>query len=475
VSTAYLAYHARVRPRALALILPGRRITYAELDADVNRYARGLRDLGVGPDSGLVAVEASNAYRRYVMTLALERLAVAGTPWADPRPDLRLSPRPRAGATVRRIVLSAQWTAAIEAAEPEPVTPAPRDPEAIGRVQLTSGSTGRPRRIGRSWRVLDGRAAEAVALFGLDRPGPWIIRTGLESGLGQALAGGAWTVGAPVAADLRSREIAELMETEAHGLLGLTPLQLRELLAALPRDYPGAPTYRVLTAGGMLAPATARHARLRLSPDVTIVYGASESGRVTVGPASRLETDPGFVGWPAPGATVDVVDEAGQPVAPGEVGEVRVAGPASASAYLDDPEASASRFRDGFVYTNDLGRFLPDGALVLEGRADDRLNIGGVKVWPAPIEAAALEHPAIRDAACFAIPSGQGVDEIWLALVADEEISRAEMGEHLRERGVKLPVMRFAWSHTIPRGETGKVDRAALREQTMAALKRGGG
>ena len=473
MSTAYLSYHARVRPRALALIIPGRRVTYAELDADVNRYARGLRDLGVGPASGCVAVEASNRYRQRVITLALDRLGATVTPWTDRRADLRVSPRPREGAA-NRVLISGRWTAAVEAAAPDPVAPAPRDPDAIGRVQLTSGSTGQPRRVGRSWRVLEGRAAEAVALFGLDRPGPWIVRTGLESGLGQALAAGAWSIGAPVASDLGSREIAELMETEADGILGLTPLHLRELLAALPRDYPGAPGYRVLATGGLLAPATARQARLRLSADLHIVYGASESGRVALGPASRLETDPGFVGWPAPGVTVDVVDEAGAPVSPGAVGEVRVSGPASAARYLDEDPAAAGRFRDAAVYTGDLGRFLPDGALVLEGRADDQLNIGGVKVWPAPIEAAALEHPAVRDAACFAVRGAKGADEVWRALVADEEIGRDDMAEHLRGRGVKLPVMRFAWSQTLPRGETGKVDRAALRERTMAALKRGG-
>ncbi|MBX3483932.1 class I adenylate-forming enzyme family protein [Phenylobacterium sp.] len=473
MSTAYLAYHARARPRALALIVPGRRVTYAELDADVNRYARGLAELGVGPDSGCVAVEASNRYRQGVIMLALDRLGAAGTPWADPRADLRISPRQREGPT-RRLLISAGWTAAVEAAAPDPVAPAPRDPDAIGRVQLTSGSTGQARRVGRSWRVLEGRAAEAVALFGLDRSGPWIVRTGLESGLGQALAAGAWSIGAPVASDLGPREVAELMETDADGLLGLTPLQLRELLAALPDGHPGAPSYRVLATGGALAPATAREARLRLSPDLHIVYGASESGRVAVGPASRLEADPGFVGWPAPGVTVDIVDEAGAPVPHGELGEVRACGPASAARYLDDDEATPTRFREGAVHTGDLGRFLPDGALALEGRADDRLDVGGVKVWPAPIEAAALEHPAVRDAACFAVPGEAGGDEVWLALVADEEIDRQDMGRYLRERGVKLPVMRFAWSQTLPRGEGGKIDRMALRAQTMAALNRGG-
>ncbi|MBL8772433.1 MAG: acyl--CoA ligase [Phenylobacterium sp.] len=466
-----LAYHARMRPRAPALILPTRRVGYAELDADVNRYASGLRELGLGAASGIVASETSSRYRHYVMALALERLAVAATPWADRRADLRLSPRPRAGAA-RRIVLDAAWTAAVEAGSGDPVAPAARDPDAIGRVQLTSGSTGRPRRVGRSWRTLAHRAAEAIALFGHSRPGPWVIRTGLESGLGQALSAGAWATGAPVAADLRARDLVRLFETEADGLVGLTPLQLRELLVALPADHPGAPTWRFLVTGGALAPATARQARLRLSPDVHIVYGASETGRVAVGPASRLETEPGWVGWPAPGVTVEVVGPDGAPLPVGEVGEVRVAGPASANRYLDEGDPSAASFRDGFVYPGDLGRFLPDGGLVLEGRADDRINIDGVKLWPGPIEAAALEHPAVRDAACFAVPAEGGPDEVWLALVADAEVGREAMGAFLRGKGVRLPVLRFAWTESLPRGEMGKVDRAALRTQTLAALRR---
>lgn len=197
----YIAYHARVRPRAVALILPQRRVTYAQLDADVNRYARGLSALGLGPASGLVALEASSHYRLYLLTLALDRIAVGTTPWSDRSADLRLSPRARAGAA-KRIVLTSKWTADVEQASPDPVPPAPRDPDAVGRVQLSSGSTGRPKRIGRSWRVLEGRTAEAAALFGVDRPGPWIIRTGIDSGLGQALASAAWMLGASVAAEL---------------------------------------------------------------------------------------------------------------------------------------------------------------------------------------------------------------------------------------------------------------------------------
>src|SRR5690349_13692692 len=88
---ASLAFRARVQPRALAVVTPRRRVTYAEFDADVNRYAVGLAELGIGPASGIVAVEELTGYRRVVLLMALARLGVATTVPADLRADLRLT------------------------------------------------------------------------------------------------------------------------------------------------------------------------------------------------------------------------------------------------------------------------------------------------------------------------------------------------------------------------------------------------
>jgi acyl-CoA synthetase (AMP-forming)/AMP-acid ligase II len=99
------------------------------------------------------------------------------------------------------------------------------------------------------------------------------------------------------------------------------------------------------------------------------------------------------------------------------------------------------------------------------------MNLGGVKTLPAMYENAALEHELVRDAALFAIPGDKGVDEPWLAIVAEEGLTREALDEHLKARRRRLPALRIAWTDAIPRNAMGKIDRQALRAQTEAALK----
>ena len=142
--------------------------------------------------------------------------------------------------------------------------------------------------------------------------------------------------------------------------------------------------------------------------------------------------------------------------------------------YLDDPEETATRFRDGWFHPGDVGRRLPDGRLVLEGRIDDRMNLGGFKFMPAALETPALECPGVLDCAAFAAPDAQGLDRCWLAVVAVPGFDRDSLAIHLS--GFEgLPENRFAWIDAIPRNAMGKVERGKLREALIAALGQGGG
>jgi acyl-CoA synthetase (AMP-forming)/AMP-acid ligase II len=140
------------------------------------------------------------------------------------------------------------------------------------------------------------------------------------------------------------------MERHPTGLLAITPIQLREVLLALPAGFELKSGWRVVVSGAAMTPALARTARSRLTPDIIISYGATESGRACVGPASLLEANPGAIGWPVPGAVVEVVGPDGQVLPVGEQGEIRVRSERISSSYVDNPEASAKTFRDGYVY-----------------------------------------------------------------------------------------------------------------------------
>jgi acyl-CoA synthetase (AMP-forming)/AMP-acid ligase II len=189
--------------------------------------------------------------------------------------------------------------------------------------------------------------------------------------------------------------------------------------------------------------------------------------------AAHLEHAANLMGHSPPGIEAQVVGPDDSPVPDGEPGEVRLRGPRVADGYLDDPQATAERFRDGWFYTRDIARRLPAGhplagALVMEGRADDRMNLGGIKVMPSVLEDAAFECPGVYDAAAFAVPDAQGLDECWLAVAGAADFERDSLVRHLAAIP-GLPEHRFAWIDEIPRNAMGKVDRNRLRDAVIAA------
>lgn len=465
----HIAYHALVRPRALAMITPNRRVSYAQLDADINRFAAAFRALGIGPETGVVSFETLRIYRYYVALMALARLGVAAGVAADALCELKLSDQP--GATTERIRrLTPDWFAAVEAAEPIPISSAPRDPDRPGRVLLSSGTTKAPRRVPTTWRQRLERIATSNVTDARGRLGVWAMQPGFDSGLGYGHALLGWTLGVAVAAGFSAAELVLLLERHPEGVLGLTPAQLQSLLDVLPPGFEPRPDWRVIMSGAALSQTLAREARARLTPDILVSYGATEIGRIATGPATLLESTPGAVGWPGPGTCIEVVDENDHRVPIGEQGILRIRASKAGTTYLDNDAASETTFRNGFVYPGDLGRQMPAGFFVVDGRVDERLNVHNVKIMPDLLENALRAHPEVNDVAAYAVPDAQGLDQCWIAVVSSHEIAHDSLMACLQAVHPTLPPIHFAKTPEIPRSARGKIDRDALRAQTTAAL-----
>ncbi|MCW5759877.1 MAG: AMP-binding protein, partial [Phenylobacterium sp.] len=245
---------------------------------------------------------------------------------------------------------------------------------------------------------------------------------------------------------------------------------LRQLLGELPPGFPVQGGMRIVSTGGVLSPAVAREARLRLAPEILISYGAAETGSTTMADGAWLETHPGAAGYPVPNVRVEVVGDDGAPLPPGEQGEIRIFSDRRSEGYLGNPEATARAFRDGGFYPGDLGRLRPDGMLIVEGRVDDRMDLGGMKFLPELMEEAALGYPGVKDAAAYAAPDATGTDVCWLAVVAAPDLDRQGLARHIATSGPNLPEARFAWIEAIPRNAMGKTERRRLREETIAVL-----
>ena len=464
---AYVAFQAKIRPTAFALVTPQRWATYAELDADVNRFAAGLRDLGVTRERGVVSIRIGNDYLTHVVLLALARLGVVSSPFDDPAPDLQLVTGE--ATEPHQLALTADWLARTFDDEPRPVAPVRWASDDLARVMLSSGTTRTARRVPRTWRMLEDNTRTCALTYCAGKPGRWVCLTGMDTGLGQAMTLAAWSQGATLVADYSAAQLAGSLEALKPSIVGLTPVFLRYLLASLPQDVIAQPGLRIVSTGGVLPPAVAREARLRLAAEIVISYGAAETGSATMADGAWLDSHAGCAGYAVPGVRIEVVDDQGRPAGHGEQGEIRIVSDRESTGYLDDPEATARAFRDGAFYPGDLGRRLADGMLLVDGRVDDRMDLGGLKFLPDLLEDVALDYPGVRDAAAYAAPDAAGMDVCWLAVVADDDLDRAGLAEHLAAKD-RLPAVRFAWTESIPRNAMGKIERRHLREETMAAL-----
>jgi malonyl-CoA/methylmalonyl-CoA synthetase len=471
----YIRDHAHWTPRAPAVVTGDGAVSYAQFNADIDRFGAALAEAGVTLERGVVSICLDNPYLGYVVLAALARLGVASGPFNDAGADLRLvEDRPGAGSTAPGpplLTLPTDWIAAVLAAESRPLPALELDPEAVGRVMLSSGTTRSSRRIAMTWRRI-----EAVNLANLcsrcaGMHGTFVSLTTMEAMQGYSLAICAWSLGAAVTAGIDVSDLPALMERWPPGLIGCTPAQLTNLIAHLPPTFQPQPGWRIGVGGSRLSLEVARVARLRITPDIRVSYGATEAPSNAQGLAADLPAQPGQVGVAVAGTILDILDDEGHPVPDGQPGEIRVRGARVADGYLDDPEGTAERFQGGGFMTRDIGRRLPDGRIVLEGRADDRMNLGGAKFMPSVLEEAAFACPGVRDCAAFAVPGPVGLDICWLAVVADAGFDRASLAPHLAGYP-GLPASRFAWVDEIPRNAMGKIERGKLRDALLAAIHR---
>lgn len=459
-------------PRAPALILPNRRVGYAEFNADIDRMGRALFDIGVRPERGITSLRVSSAYLNRVMLCALARLGVISSPKEDDAADLKLvlvSEDQPAVAGDDAINLDMGW---VDDALKAPHRPLPilyPDADAVVRVQLSSGTTKQAKRVAVTWRRTESITLGNISIYSGPAREIWVPLTGSDSLMGYSMGVCAWRLGAATAGGTRIERLHEMMEAFATGIVVVTPTHLRKILESLPPDFRPRPGWRLQAGGSLLPHVLAQEAAMRLSPDIWIGYGATESSCLATGPALAQADSPGAVGVVVAGAEVDIVDEAGTPLAEGEFGELRVRGTRTADGYLGDPEASAAVFRDGWYYTRDLAKRLADGRIVIEGRLDERMNLGGRKFMPAILERPAMECAGVIDCAAFAVPDAEGMDQVWLAVTAEPGFDRNGLAVHLDRYG-HLPPSRFAWIDEIPRNEMGKVERAKLRDAVLSAL-----
>ncbi|MGI5205055.1 AMP-binding protein [Spirillospora sp. CA-108201] len=174
------------------------------------------------------------------------------------------------------------------------------------------------------------------------------------------------------------------------------------------------------------------------------------------------------IGVPLPSVHVEIRDERGEPLPPGEIGELAITGPQVAAGYWRNPEQTRAAFPDGVLLTGDVGFMDVAGWVYLVDRKKDMIVAAGYKIWPREVEDVLYEHPGVREAAVVGAPDPYRGETVHahVSLRSGATATAEELRAFCRERlAVYKAPSRIEIRDELPKSVTGKILRRALREE----------
>ena len=341
--------------------------------------------------------------------------------------------------------------------------------EDVGLILLTSGTTGSPKHVPHSQAGLAHTARASSLFFRHTHEDAGLAIMPLEHGQGlfvgllPVLVSGSSVI---CSTSLDPGVFFELFDTFNPTWFTAIPTFYQALLvhARRHRIIPSIHNLRYIRTGS--APMEAevmRDVEALFGLPLLMGYGSAESCHIANNPISPGQNKPGTVGIPY-GNDIAVINEYGQNLPNGEVGEVVVRGPQVTRGYLDNDKANAALFVNGWLRTGDLGKLDDDGYLSLVGRLKDQINRGGESISPGEVEETIRSHPAVLQAVVFAFAHPALGEEIAAAIVPREEGLNADMIANYLISALaanKIP-REYLLLKELPLTRIGKVNKIAL-------------
>lgn len=345
----------------------------------------------------------------------------------------------------------------------------------------TSGTTGQPKlamhRHGSLRRIAEGYAREVLGIGPADRSlsvAPLFHAYGLGNSLAFPLASGSTAILEPARPPTPAL-VAELALRERPTLFYAVPTFYAALLrAGLPPET-FASVRLAVSAGEALPGELLLRFRERFGVEILDGIGSTELLHIYVSNRPG-EARPGTTGTPVGGYRIELADELGRPVAPGEPGELLVAGETAATGYWCRTAETRRAFRGEWFASGDMYARSDDGSYAYLGRCDDMFKVAGEWVAPAEVEAVLAAHPDVLEAVVVGGRRPDGLTEPVARVVAapGRRIDPEALAEHCRGRlaGFKRP-RRIEAVETLPKTATGKIQRALVRAELGAGPGRG--
>ncbi len=518
---------AEADPSKQAIDFLGKRMSYGELWEATRRFARGLQDLGVQPGDR-VAIMLPNSPQFVIAfygTLLAGAVAVNTNPLYTPR---ELSHQLRDSGTETLVILDLLWPRFEEVAGEVPVKnvvttgiqdylPFPKNwlfPLKAKKEGTWVNLPKRPERHG--WRsVLKAPPEPAPREVGIDdlallqytggttgvSKGAMLSHRNLISNVYQIDAwepGQVWKNGVMLSVIPFFHVYGMTVSMNYSVMRGmkmvlLPRFDIAEVVAAIEKHgvthFPGVPTMYVafntfpgienrnirtikvcLSGAAPLPVEVATRFEELTGAKLVEGYGLTEAAPVTHCNPLYGKRKVGSIGLPFPSVDAMTVDPEGNPLPPGEVGELAVKGPNVMMGYWNRPEETAQTLKDGWLFTGDVARMDEEGYFYIVDRKKDMIIAGGYNIYPREVEEVLYQHPAVKEAAVVGVPDAYRGETVKAFVVLKEgyegQVDEEELKAFAKERlaAYKVPKL-WEFREELPKTAVGKILRRMLRKE----------
>lgn len=359
----------------------------------------------------------------------------------------------------------------------KPETPS-LEPDDVGFLVYTSGTTGPPKGAMNSHGNIVFNAQTYRDWVGLGEDdvvlgvAPFFHITGLIGHLAVGML-----TGMPVVMTYRFDPDTTLELIERHGVtftVGSITVFIALMNAKSADERDLSKLQKLVSGGAPIAPATVEAWEKKFGAYIHNIYGLTEttspSHCVPIGTRAPVDPDSGAlsVGVPVFNTIVRVLDDEGNELPPGEVGEFVTSGPQVVSGYWEKPEETEHAIPGGQLHTGDVGLMDEEGWFYLVDRKKDMINVSGYKVWPRDVEDALYGHEAVREVAVVGVPDeyrGETV-KAFVSLKSETSVSEGDLIAYCKERmaAYKYP-RQIEFVDELPKTASGKVLRRELRDK----------
>lgn len=476
----------------VALVDSGERYTYGQLRSAAGRLAAQLAALDLPPGSR-VGVLGPNSLLWVAAYLAVMKLGHVAVPFSDKLTpdDIRrnaglvecaavcadrciLRRFPRAFGDDIAVLTDEALRPDREPYWPEPV---PVDPGADAVLMFTSGTTSRPKAVRVTHGNIQANTDSIITFLGLRSDDRVLVILPFHYCYGVSLLHTHLRRGGRIVlcnSFVFPETALDLLEREECTVVAGVPSSLQLLLRASTFAQRELPSLRLIQqAGGKLPPVLIEELlAAKPAAKLFVMYGQTEAtARLSYLPPDKLQAKPASIGKGIPGVRLRVLNESGEPVAPGERGEIYATGANISPGYYEDPQGSAAKFTQHGLRTGDLATVDDDGDIFIVDRRDDFIKSWGHRISSQEVEAAALRMEQLVSAAVIGVPDDEAGEAVTLfvtarpgAVVTPDEVL-AVCRQHLPKYMVPRSVLML---DALPLNSSGKIAKPQLREMAAA-------